>query len=398
MSTHTIKGYPTVLRLFRPPDSRYWHVRLFHNGKMYKKTTKQEIRKDAERVAKEWYVDKQITLRSSGSLESAPVFDHFVKLVFAESESRIKRGERSDRLIKDEKHIYEKNVKEFFGHREVTSINYRLLEEFVNKLTARDLASASIKRIMSFISKVLKMAMRSDELDKMPLFPTVSLKQDVRGWFSMGEYTLLRNAARDLVYSTDPDHVKMRKVRGTRIDMEMRFFIIFMVNTFLRPSDVKQLQHKHIEIVRDKQKNRYLRINTPFSKTSNTPIVSMAVAVEVYKKLLDFQADKGYGKEEDFIFLPQYREDRGFALEMLRRQFNVVMEFAEMKETTSGQNRTIYSLRHTAIMLRLIKGDNVDLLTLARNARTSVEMIDRFYARHLTAEMNLEKFQSVRGR
>ena len=49
-------------------------------------------------------------------------------------------------------------------------------------------------------------------------------------------------------------------------------------------------------------------------------------------------------------------------------------------------------------MLRLIKGDNVDLLTLARNARTSVEMIDRFYARHLTAEMNLEKFQSVRGR
>jgi len=63
---------------------------------MYKKTTKQEIRKDAERVAKEWYVDKQITLRSSGSLESAPVFDHFVKLVFAESESRIKRGERSD--------------------------------------------------------------------------------------------------------------------------------------------------------------------------------------------------------------------------------------------------------------------------------------------------------------
>ena len=108
--------------------------------------------------------------------------------------------------------------------------------------------------------------------------------------------------------------------------------------------------------------------------------------------------DKGFGKEEDFIFLPQYSEDRGFALEMLRRQFNVVMKFAGMKSTVSGQNRTIYSLRHTAIMLRLIKGDNVDLLTLARNARTSVEMIDRFYARHLTAEMNLEKFQSVRGR
>ena len=398
MSTHTIKGYPSVLRLFRPPDSRYWHVRLFNNGKMYKKTTKKEVRKDAEKVAKEWYVDKQIILRASGSLDSVPVFDHFAQLVFTESASRIKRGERSDRLVKDEKHIYEKNVKEFFGYRLVNEINYKLLEEFVNKLTTRGLASASIKRIMSFIMKTLKMAMRSDQLDKLPLFPTVSLKQEVRGWFSMEDYTRLRNAARDLVYSTEREDVALKRVRGTRIDMEIRFFIIFMVNTFLRPSDVKQLQHKHIEVVRDKQRNRYLRINTPFSKTSNTPIISMAVGVEVYKRLCDFQVDKGFGKEEDFIFLPQYSEDRGFALEMLRRQFNVVMKFAGMKSTVSGQNRTIYSLRHTAIMLRLIKGDNVDLLTLARNARTSVEMIDRFYARHLTAEMNLEKFQSVRGR
>ena len=170
-----------------------------------------------------------------------------------------------------------------------------------------------------------------------------------------------------------------------------------MVNTFLRPSDVKPLQNKHIEVVRDRERNRYLRINTPSSKTSNTPIISMAVAVDVYRRLREYQSDKGFGRQEDFVFLPQY-SDRSFALEMLRRQFNVVMEYAGMKETAAGKNRTIYSLRHTAIMLRLIKGNNVDLLTLARNARTSVEMIDRFYARHLTAEMNLEKFQSVRGR
>ena len=221
MSTHTIKGYPTVLRLFRPPDSRYWHVRLFHNGKMYKKTTKKEVRKDAEKVAKEWYIDKQIILRASGSLDSVPVFDHFAQLVFTESASRVKRGERSDRLVKDEKHIYEKNVKESFGYRLVNEINYKLLEEFVNKLTARGLASASIKRIMSFIMKTLKMAMRSDQLDKLPLFPTVSLKQEVRGWFSMEEYIKLRNAARELVYSTEPAHVALKRVRGTRIDMEI---------------------------------------------------------------------------------------------------------------------------------------------------------------------------------
>jgi hypothetical protein len=47
-------------------------------------------------------------------------------------------------------------------------------------------------------------------------------------------------------------------------------------------------------------------------------------------------------------------------------------------------------------MLRLTLGEQVDLLTLARNARTSVEMIERFYARPLQSEMNVDKIQSMR--
>jgi hypothetical protein len=49
-------------------------------------------------------------------------------------------------------------------------------------------------------------------------------------------------------------------------------------------------------------------------------------------------------------------------------------------------------------MFCLTKGDQVSLITLARNARTSTEMIDRFYAKHLTAEMNIEQLQSRRIR
>jgi hypothetical protein len=80
---------------------------LSHNEMMYKETTKKEVRKDAEKVAKEWCTDKQVILRASGSLDSVPVFDHFAQLVFTESASRVRRWGRSDRLVKDEKHIYE---------------------------------------------------------------------------------------------------------------------------------------------------------------------------------------------------------------------------------------------------------------------------------------------------
>lgn len=41
-----------------------------------------------------------------------------------------------------------------------------------------------------------------------------------------------------------------------------------------------------------------------------------------------------------------------------------------------------------------MNAQNLDLLTLARTARTSAEMIDRFYAKHLTAEMNVAQIQS----
>ncbi len=47
-------------------------------------------------------------------------------------------------------------------------------------------------------------------------------------------------------------------------------------------------------------------------------------------------------------------------------------------------------------MFRLLYGKGIDLLTLARNARTSVQMIEEFYASQLTAEMNIGLLQSRR--
>ena len=52
--------------------------------------------------------------------------------------------------------------------------------------------------------------------------------------------------------------------------------------------------------------------------------------------------------------------------------------------------------RHTAIMYRLIYVLRIKTLALARNARTGVDMIDRFYAKPLSCEMNIGMLQSKR--
>jgi hypothetical protein len=51
----------------------------------------------------------------------------------------------------------------------------------------------------------------------------------------------------------------------------------------------------------------------------------------------------------------------------------------------------------TAIALRLLRGENVDLVVLARNCRTSVTMLDRFYCRHLSALMAPEKIVGLKS-
>jgi hypothetical protein len=123
----------------------------------------------------------------------------------------------------------------------------------------------------------------------------------------------------------------------------------------------------------------------------------MPKAIEVYNEIVERQRTEKFGKAEDFVFQPQHKENRDYAIQQLHRQFEYVLQLTNLKTNGAGEKRTLYSLRHTAIMFRLIDSQGLDLLTLARNARTSVEMIDRFYAKHLLAEMNIEKLQSHRS-
>jgi integrase len=60
---------------------------------------------------------------------------------------------------------------------------------------------------------------------------------------------------------------------------------------------------------------------------------------------------------------------------------NAVLAKLNLKTDRDGNRRTAYSLRHTYICLRLMEG--ADIYQVAKNCRTSVEMIETFYASHI---------------
>ncbi|WP_367386470.1 hypothetical protein [Lentilitoribacter sp. EG35] len=61
--------------------------------------------------------------------------------------------------------------------------------------------------------------------------------------------------------------------------------------------------------------------------------------------------------------------------------FNDVLTDNDLKYDRHGKSRTAYSLRHSYICFRLLEG--ADIYQVAKNCRTSVEMIERHYAAHL---------------
>jgi hypothetical protein len=99
--------------------------------------------------------------------------------------------------------------------------------------------------------------------------------------------------------------------------------------------------------------------------------------VEVKKRKCSWGGEAGTPTDElvlpkptDLIF-PDQRE----------HHLNAVLEEEKLKFDREGQPRTAYSLRHTYICFRLMEG--ADIYQIAKNCRTSVEMIQKFYAAHI---------------
>jgi site-specific recombinase XerD len=367
--------------IFTIPTSAKLQVRATVQGKTRIKSTDATELETAKTFGRRFFRD----LHPIGFRPPAITFEDAAQDVIRHDEGKIRRGERNRELNDGQTLPLVNHLAPFFGGMPISEISYGTLSRLIDHLSDKGLKTASIRRYMVFVSKTLRFAHRRGVIERLPEFPTIKGKVRSRAWFSPDEYRHLLRTIRQM-------ETEETKIRTQRIGFELRALVIFLATTFLRPGDFKQLRHRNIEIVT--RGARYLRILTSTSKTVMSPVVSMPAAVQIYSVVLRRQRAIGYGKPDDFVFMPQY-QNRQFAYEMFRHQFRAALMRAQLERSPTGDPRSLYSLRHTAIMERLTRGDQIDLLTLARNCRTSVEMIDRFYARHLTAEMNVAKIQST---
>jgi len=332
-------------------------------------------------------------------------FDALAEKLIDLEQQRASRGELSKASVGILRNRLDAHVMPFFKYIPPSQVSSVQMEAFVQRLTDCQLSSTTVSQYLVVVRKLLKLAVRHGFLRELPEMPEVKVANRPRSMLSLPEYRALvktahrlgqqKSLAPELKSSGGQRDRFWVAPRNLTLSPDMAWVIRFMVNSFVRPGDIRQLKHKHVQVVRGE--STYLRLTLPETKRHDTPVVTLRPAVQVYEVALARAQAMGQGSPEDYVFLPGER-DRVYALAVLGFWFKWVMREAGVASAdVLGRDRTLYCLRHTSIMFRLLYGQGIDMLTLARNARTSVQMIERFYASALDGEMNVAMLQSRRS-
>ena len=226
---------------------------------------------------------------------------------------------------------------------------------------------------------VLKTAQRCGWLEYLPDLSDPYRRQskvEHRPWFTPNEYKQLYEATRK--NAAEPKNKRFKWHAE-----QLHDFVLFMANTGLRPDEVKHLEFGDVEIVDDEYSNdRILEIGVR-GKRGVGYCKSMPGAVRPFERLL--ARDRPTAETPDDDSEPVKTEkpkptDKLFPNEF-KKMFNGILAENNLKFDRNGEARTAHSLRHSYICFRLLEG--ADIYQVAKNCRTSVEMIEKHYAAHL---------------
>lgn len=393
------------LQLYRRGDGKIWQCSASVGGKQWRISTKEESLEAARHVAEDWFLTLQGKKRS-GTLESGPTFkkaaDQFIK-----EYAVITDGERSEKWTESHAIRLRLHLVPFFGALQLTKITPGKVQEYrVHRMTSYADPNPNSKSLHKPRTKppsrstlhdevvtlrmVLKTAIRHGWLEHLPdLSPPYKSQGKVthRPWFSPDEYKQLYEAAR--AYAKEPFRSHFKWSAEQVYD-----FVLFMANTGLRPDEAFNLQHRDVTIAKDDATGEQILEIEVRGKRGVGHCKSMPGAVRVYKRLAarpkpadtetrrEGQLRRKAGGAPPLTPEPEYPASTDLLFPGNHiKLFNNLLERTSLKLDRDGKPRTAYSLRHTYICMRLMEG--ADIYQVAKNCRTSVEMIEKHYAIHL---------------
>jgi integrase len=398
------------LHVYRRENSGRWQCSAYLDGKNHRVSTGTDSLSQAKVFAEDWY----LTLRGKvarGELKVEKTFKD-AAAAFEREYEIITDGQRSPAYVRGHKDRIRLHLNPFFGAMPLSQVTASAVQEYRIKrmsLPAKSKAKkpegpakvtgkkpaevtrparTTLHHEIVTLRQVLKTAIRHGWITYLPDFSAPygsSGKVAHRAWFSPEEYRALYTATRKR--AEDKENHRHRSAA------QLHDYVLFMANTGLRPDEAARLQFRDIEIVDDEASNeRILEIKvrgkrgTGYCKSTRGAVLPFERIVKRSSKAEKPEPSEEKAKPKS---PPKVLPPEPTALLFPTRQtmlFNSILDEIGLKEDREGQRRTAYSLRHTYICFRLMEG--ADIYQVAKNCRTSVEMIEKYYASHIKTRLD----------
>lgn len=352
---------------------RYWNCSTTMGGKQYRETTKKEELRNAEDFAEDWYLELRGKFKRGETAKLVEVngeknFEHAAEQFIREFPI-MTEGQRNPQYVAGHERRLRKYLIPFFGKKGMSQVTSGLIHEYrLHRMETgkgrhdKPLARQTLHQEIVVLRQVLKLALRQGHISALPDLSQPyrsNSKISHRAWFSHDEYKLLYEATRER--AKNPPHSEHKK------DYEdLHDYVLFMVNTGLRPDESHHIQVRDVSVVDDAGSNETILEIDVRGKRGVGFCKSMPGAVHPFQRIIKRHALK----PNDLVFPKQQHE-----------LFNTLLSELGLKIDREGQRRTFYSLRHTYVCFRLMEG--ADVYQIAKNCRTSVKMIEDFYASHI---------------
>ncbi len=409
------------VQLYMRPTSPHWQCACSFAGKQRRTTTKEESLARAKDVARDWYLGL-IGKYRAGELKEGKTFKE-ASARFIDEFEVITQGQRSDIYVKGHKTRINNHLDPFFGPMVLSEITAGKVQEYrIHRMKTglsridqhrkakaerdaregkkpqdptredkpRPPSRSALHQEIVCLRQILNTANRLGWLDSLPNLKApfqASTKIEHRAWFSLDEYTKLYTATRKR--KKNPP-----KPRWSWECAQLHDLVLFMANTGLRPDEALHLQFRDVQIIEDESTSETILLIAVRGKRGVGYCKSMPNAVRPFTRLRDRKrlaptADdaKNMAKPQttDLIFPTSHHE-----------LFNIILDEEDLKIDREGQRRTLYSLRHTYICFRLMEG--ADIYQIAKNCRTSVEMIEKYYASHIQNSLDASAINVLKKR
>lgn len=365
--------------------SSAWQMRFKLDNKWIRVTTGKRDRKEADDAAIEIYVDAKAKLKYGVPLQTRR-FKPVAELAIKSMQDALDAGQ-GKKVYADYITAINRYLIPFFGKHNIDTIDYALLNDFdkwrIEKI-GRVPRSSTIGTHNSALNRVFDEAINRKFVpaSARPDLSNKGVAGDRRPDFTLEEYRKLHQKMRAWIKSSRAG--KTREMRELLYD-----YMLIMLNTGMRHgTEAQNLRWKHVRIEKiGKQSQTLLYVN---GKTGGREIVARHNTLTYLKRIharteaikhLTFSQLLASKSDLPVFCLPD-----GTVTDNLRATFKKFLsEHGMLKDPRTGQDRTLYSLRHTYATLAL-SHNTTSTAYLAKQMGTSETMINKHYS-HLLARM-----------